>query len=596
MANPTVRIIIDGDAKKYIRALKHVEQDTDSFRSKIGAGLGKAAKTGGLIAGAAIAGVGAAAVSAAKDQDEANSIIQRATGRTGEALTALQDQSQQIFRSTNAAQEAIAGTIGTVDTLFDGTAEQVGAMTLSIESFSDVVGGDMVQNASDLGKVANIFGEDIGGAHESLDALTAVSQGYDIEGGELLKVLQKQGKNFAALGLDIGSSAVAMGKLNAAGIDIRSMGSGIERFIGIAVEAGQDPADAFRQLEADIRNAATAEEALAVATDALGDKAGVQLANAIGQGVEIMGDFTGEVEASAGQLELMAAESETVGEKFQRMQNNITGALADVGAPILDALMPIIDIVTNDLMPAIEPALKTIADLFGQLAPAVGPIVKALADALVPIIDTLVQVLVPVLVPVLGLVGELMADLAPIVGMVVTSIGRLLIPSNRDADAAVVGGRPGADGRSVAGSRGTMAGHRIVARTGPRGADGRTQAHPRHPVPVDQTSGRRGRRRAVLVHQNRCQPCHRVLVGEDRRTRRVAGREPDADHRDRLRLAAGQAHSRVGDPDRRYRLGHRESPISYRLVPRPLGQTQRDDLGRNMGQPQEQRSATPSTQ
>ena len=141
-----------------------------------------------------------------------------------------------------------------------------------------------------------------------------------------------------------------------------------------------------------------------------------------------MGDFTGEVEASKGQLELMAAESETVGEKFQRMQNNITGALADVGAPILDALMPIIDIVTNDLMPAIEPALKTIADLFGQLAPAVGPIVKALADALVPIIDTLVQVLVPVLVPVLGLVGELMADLAPIVGMVVTSIGRLLIP------------------------------------------------------------------------------------------------------------------------------------------------------------------------
>ena len=241
MANPTVRIIIDGDAKKYIKALKHVEQDTDSFRSKIGAGLGKAAKTGGLIAGAAIAGVGAAAVSAAKDQDEANSIIQRATGRTGEALTALQEQSQDIFRSTNATQEAIAGTIGTVDTLFSGTAEQVGAMTLSIESFSDVVGGDMVQNASDLGKVANIFNEDITGAHDSLDALTAVSQNYDIEGGELLKVLQKQGKNFAALGLDIGGSAVAMGKLNAAGIDIRSMGSGIERFIGIAVEAGQDP-------------------------------------------------------------------------------------------------------------------------------------------------------------------------------------------------------------------------------------------------------------------------------------------------------------------------------------------------------------------
>ena len=90
-------------------------------------------KAGKVMSKALIAGVGLAAagfVSAAKKFDESQSIIGKATGRTGDDLKKLTDEFKNVFAQQDKTPEEIAQVIGTLDTLVDGTEKQIGRLTL----------------------------------------------------------------------------------------------------------------------------------------------------------------------------------------------------------------------------------------------------------------------------------------------------------------------------------------------------------------------------------------------------------------------------------------------------------------------------------
>ena len=425
MAKPSnVVFRFSGNTRDFDRAVKGVKGELGGLK-KVGGIAGKAL---GVAAGAGVAALGAAAVKGSLDFSNAYSTIERATGKTGDDLKALEQEFGDVFRSSHRPAEELAGVLGDIDTRFKGTAEQVGALTGRVADFADVAGGDPLTISTKLGQAANVFGEDITGASNSLDVLTKVGQDYGVSGDEILGLLQKQGKNFAALGLSLDESAVAMGELSAAGIDIRSMGSGLERFIGQAVEAGKNPAEAFGELERRIKFAASAEDALAIATDALGDKAGVQLVNAVGQGVSIMGDFSDKIQASKGGLDEIAASSETMEEKFGRLQNSVMGVIAEVALPIAEQLIPVLVDLIDNIMPSLTPLIETLGEIIGQLAPIIGKLLEKLAPLIDEALKVLADLLDAVLTPALELVSSVFDAMVPILDMVFGTIKDTLIP------------------------------------------------------------------------------------------------------------------------------------------------------------------------
>ena len=392
---------------------------------KFASGAGKAL---GLAAGAGVAALGAAAVKGSLDFSNAYSTIERATGKTGDDLKALEDQFGEVFRSSHRPAEELAGVLGDIDTRFKGTAEQVGSLTGRVADFADVAGGDPLTISTKLGQAANVFGKDIEGASSSLDVLTKVGQDYGVAGDEILGLLQKQGKNFAALGLDMDESAVAMGKLSAAGIDIRSMGSGLERFIGLAVESGVKPADALRNLENQIKNTANENDKLVLAQEVLGDKAGVQLVNALNQGISIMDNFDDAIGSAAGSLDSVSASSETMEEKFGRLQNQVMGVIAEVALPLMEQLIPVFMDLIDNIMPSLTPLIETLGEIIGGLAPIIGKLLEKLAPLIDEALKVLASLLDAVLTPALELVSSVFDALVPILDMVFGTISDTLIP------------------------------------------------------------------------------------------------------------------------------------------------------------------------
>ena len=425
MAKPSnVVFRFSGNTRDFDKAVKGVKGEMSGLK-KFGIGAGKAL---GVAAGAGVAALGAAAVKGSLDFSNAYSTIERATGKTGDDLKALEEEFGTVFRGSHRPAEELAGVLGDVDTRFKGTAEQVGALTGRVADFADVAGGDPLTISTKLGQAANVFGKDIEGASSSLDVLTKVGQDYGVAGDEILSLLQKQGKNFAALGLSLDESAVAMGQLSAAGIDIRSMGSGLERFIGLAVESGVAPADALRNLENQIKNTTNENQKLVIAQEVLGDKAGVQLVNALNQGISIMDDFSGAIGEAGGSLDAVSESSETMEEKFGRLQNQVMGVIAEVALPLMEQLIPVFMDLIDNIMPSLTPLIETLGEIIGGLAPIIGKLLEKLTPLIDKALKVLADLLDAVLTPALELVSSVFDAMVPILDNVFGTISDTLIP------------------------------------------------------------------------------------------------------------------------------------------------------------------------
>ena len=335
------------------------------------------------------------------------------------------EQGRKVFESVPEGYDQVAATLGAADTLFQGSAEQMGKLTEATLDYSRVAGGEAASNMENLGKVSNIFGDDAETAASSLDVLTKVGQDYAIGGGDLLQILQKQGPALSSLGLNSNEAAIAIGKMNAAGINVRKLGSAFDTFIPKAVKAGEDPVKALEDLTAKINAAETDQEKLALATEAMGP-AGISYVNALKQGIDITGDFSDEIAAAEGTLAKTADESATFGEKMAELQNKVGGALADVALQLFDTLVPVLTILTDTLLPALEPLLTVVGDVLTGLAPIIQLVGQTMADvlqpvmeALSPIVETLSGILLTALTPILeGLAPILTALLVPALTLV----------------------------------------------------------------------------------------------------------------------------------------------------------------------------------
>ena len=392
-----------------------------SFRGKLGRMASGMAKAGGAaIAGVATAGA-AMAVSSARAIDEGNVEIARATGKTGEALAALEEQGRKVFEEVPESYQQVAATLGAADTLFGGTAEAMGKLTERTLDFSRAAGGDSTANMEALGKVTNIFGEDADKAAQNLDVFTKVGQDYAIAGDELLKILQKQGPSLEAFGLNAAQSAVAIGELNAAGINVRKLGSGFETFMQKAVKAGEDPEEALKKLNKQINNASSEQAKLAIATNAMGP-AGVQYVNALQQGIDITSGFEEQIAGAEGSLQAITESSATFSEKFAELQNKVGSALADVALKLMDGLMPALEILTDTLLPALQPLLDVLASVLNGIAPIIQTVAAMLADFLQPVMEALS--------PVIETLSNLLsATLTPIFENLAPILTALLVPA-----------------------------------------------------------------------------------------------------------------------------------------------------------------------
>lgn len=403
------RIVIDTILKK-----DKTDKDIKDFQKSIG-NISAKAKTVGkemtkyltlpLIA------IGTAAFASANDLDKAYKNIRAGTGATGDALEELKADFKEVFKNVPDDADKVSNALADINTRLGLTGEPLQDMTEQMLTLSRVAKEDV---GSIIASTTRMFGdwdvaiEDTSG---SLDMLWKVSQNTGIGVNKLAENLVSYGAPLRAFGYSMEESAIMMGKWEKEGVNLELIMGSLKQGLGHFAREGIDAKEGLEDIIEAMRNAKTDTEAVSMAMEVFGARAGPDMAMAVREGRFEIDELINAVNESGETIQAAGQDTLTFGERMANLKNQATVGLEPLGRIFLD-------LAEKYLPPAIE-AITRLAEWFGNLSPE--------GQKVVVIVGAIVAAVGPMLL-LFTKVVSIFTTLAPIAKLLGVAIGGISLP------------------------------------------------------------------------------------------------------------------------------------------------------------------------
>jgi TP901 family phage tail tape measure protein len=359
-----IDVALSANAKEFKKQLDKAEKDVGKF-SKASSKAFKSLKMAGV---GLAAGMGAAFVKAGLDFEAMEGILIKGTGATGTALEDLKTQATDVLKTVPETAEVVAGAIADVNTFFAATGDQLEATTGLFLDFARVADMDVGDAIARVDAQMTQFNIPLEETDELLGDLVRVAQATGAPMDNLLGQLEKFGPLFATAAFT-GEETIAMfGMLEQAGVDVTKLGPALTKFFADVAEAGGEPRQAFEDLVAQIANAETETQALALASEAFGT-AGARMTSAIRSGNLELETFGGLLGVGTGLVDAQADATETLSDKFAIMKNSLMAAMGPIALELMDKF--------TVAMEGVAPFIERNQELLTTLGVAIGAVTAA---------------------------------------------------------------------------------------------------------------------------------------------------------------------------------------------------------------------------
>ena len=239
-----------------------------------------------------------------------------------------------------------------------------------------------------------------------MDYIFKVSQSTDAGFTSLLGNLQKFGPQLQGMGYNFQTAATLMGQLEKEGVNTDEILAAMKKSTAAFAKENLSAGDGLAIYSARIKKARTETEAINIAAEVFGTKAGSSMARAIREGSLNIQELTQSLQESQESISGAAWEIYDAPEKWKLFINNmqvllepIATVLSEGLGDIMDAAAPALAEIMPDLKAFIAeaaPALKGMIDGFAkELSKMLPPLVK-LAKDILPLILSTAKLLGPV--------------------------------------------------------------------------------------------------------------------------------------------------------------------------------------------------------
>lgn len=399
----------------------------------------KALAVGAAMGGIAVA-TGKAVIEAGKylkdlgaEFDGATDAIRIGTGATGEALDALLEDFDAVYASVPTSMEDAGTAIADFNTRLGLTGPQLQEISKQALQVSDMLGDDLsgvIEESSQAFQQWNVDADDMGGA---MDYIFKVSQSTGMGFTDLMTDMQKFGPQLQDMGYSFETAAALMGQMEKAGVNTEEVLGAMKKSVTTLAKEGISASDGLAMYYDQIKNAGSAAEAAAIASEVFGARAGSTMASAIRDGTLAVGDLTAELMANGETIAGTADDTYDFAERLQIMKQGLEVALKPMANTVFDGLnkfmpvlqklmekiVPVINQAVEAAMPFVEEFLMGAADLLEDVL----PLIADLTADLFPIFTELIQNLLP---PVLDLARQLLPPLMQIVQAILPPVASLL--------------------------------------------------------------------------------------------------------------------------------------------------------------------------
>lgn len=367
------------DGKDFQEGLSKAGGDVSGFVSKVGGIAGGAALAGTAALATGIAVVGKTAFDVGMQYDEALDNIIKGTGASGEALDAMGQSVRNLNKSTAGLGHEmgdIGSVLAEVNTRTGATGQELEDMTGQILKFSRVTGADGVKATRDITRLMGDWGKGIDDVTGLLDNIHGAGQNFGISTEALMQKLVQFGAPLRQMGFGLEESIALFGKWEKEGVNTETVLSSLRIAAGNFAEAGVPLRDGLLQSMEAIKGATTESEALTLAMETFGAKAGPDMAAAIREGRFELDEAIAAMQNTGGSLDDAAERTLDFNDRWEVSMRKMTDALIPLGEKIME--------LADKIMPAVVAAID---GLVAIITPLVDWIVSAV-DTTVTFIET----------------------------------------------------------------------------------------------------------------------------------------------------------------------------------------------------------------
>lgn len=422
---------------------KHIMETVVKLAGAVDPSLGKATKNaskalGGLdmkavgmkvaFAGAAVIAVKAIAditkglYDLGSEFDKAYDSIRIGTGATGEQLEGLKSTFKDVYGSVPGSMEDASKAVADYNTKLNLSGKELEGMSKKAILASQLLDEDLNSTIENSSKVFQAWGVDAKDMENEMDYMFKVSQSTGMGMNNLMTSLQQYGPQLKTLGYNFEQSAAMIGQMEKAGLRTDEVMAAMKKSVGVFAAEGLDASKGLRVYADAIKNAKTETEAIQIASEVFGKKAGSTMANAIRSGAMAIDDLTASLQSSGESIDKAFWDTADAAEKMEILQHQFQNAIEPLASALFDSvadIMPEIIEIFNQLAPVIKdvaavaaPMVKNIFGVFGKILSKLAPLFAQLAKAIYPLIDVLISELLP---PLMEIIEALLPSLIELV-------------------------------------------------------------------------------------------------------------------------------------------------------------------------------------
>lgn len=276
---------------------------------------------------------------------EAESTVVLATGATGDALDSLTDSMMAAYAASKTGSLSdTAAVIGEVNTRLGYTGDELTETTELFLDFAAVTGGNAASSVKSVTQLMNQWNIDASDMESVLSKLTYAGQASGISVDSLTSNLTSNKAILDQLGFSLEESIALFESFELSGTQSASVMTGFRT----ALTSGT--ISSVEELYEVLEKCATGEISAADAADIFGSRAATTIVAAAQNGVFALDDMVTALENSSGTLATTAEAAQTLSQKWEQANNNISSAFTS----------------------AVEPAINSTSSVFADLVNKVG--------------------------------------------------------------------------------------------------------------------------------------------------------------------------------------------------------------------------------
>lgn len=361
---------------------------------------------------APLVGLGAASIAAFNDVDSGLDTIISKTGASGDALASMQSSMEQIATSIPTEFSTAGAAVGEVNTRFGLMGDELTKVSGDFIKFAELNGTDVSGSIDKVQASMTAFGMSGSEASTVLDILNKAGQDTGISVDKLSQDIMSNSTALKEMGFDYNSAAGFIANLNKNGIDSSTVMTGMKKALQNATKEGKPLSQALQELQTNMANADSSTEAMQMAIDLFGSKAGPQLAAAISEGRISLDEAANAVTNFGDSVNTTFEATQDPPDKFKIAMNELKLTGSELGGTILETLTPALEKLSGlitDLRAAwegLDPQTQQTIVTIGLVAAAIGPVLV--------IIGT-----------VIGAIGSIVSAIGSVIGVIGAVVGVL---------------------------------------------------------------------------------------------------------------------------------------------------------------------------